>query len=144
MRRMPSGSWIVVVVVVASILAGACGGRPAPKPTATDEVIVQLEAELREAPDNGAVIYALAMLHDRLRHVDEAVRWLDRLATTPWDGGIDPADFGTLRAEAADRYDAARLAIERRWTAVPTARELVRVAERDLLPEGMERLADAG
>jgi hypothetical protein len=108
-------------------------------PAAADPAIAQLEAELAAEPSNAAVIYALAMIHDRRGRVPEALGWLERLAGTTWDAGVDPADFAHSRVQAAARYDAARIAIERRWVRAPRAREHVRIGERDLLPEGMER-----
>jgi sugar lactone lactonase YvrE len=136
-------SWLAIVVCACS--GGGGSSVPRRPEAAPDPLIAQLEAELRDHPDKLATMYALAMIHDRSGNADGAATWLDRLATTPWDGGLDPADFTTLRAEAADRFDAARAAIERRWVAVPTARELVRLrGDRDLLPEGMTRLPATG
>lgn len=129
--------WLLLIQL--SIVA-ACGHAPAPEraSVAPDEEVAQLEAELRATPVSGAVIYALAMRHDRLGHVADALSWLERLPET-WDVGLDPADFGHSRAKTAARFDSARVAIERRWVQAPRARERVRIGESDLLPEGMER-----
>ena len=123
----------------------ACGRAPATsKISPPDELVTQLEAELRATPGDGAVLYALAMRHDRLGRVAPALGWLEQLARTDWDAGLDPADFVNSRSRAAARYDAARAAIERRWRRAPRAREFVRIGERDLLPEGMERDPGSG
>lgn len=131
-RRVP-----VVAGVVAVVCAIGCGRGAAPAAPGAD-AIAALEAELRARPDDGAVLYALAMTADRAGEVDAALGWLARLAATPWDAGLDPADFERSRAQAAARFATAQAAVERRWIRVDAARELVRVGERDLLPEGME------
>jgi sugar lactone lactonase YvrE len=136
--------WLAIAICACS---GGGTGRSArgPEPAAADPLIGQLEAELRANPDKLATMYALAMLNDRAGDADAAATWLDRLAATRWDAGLDPADFATLRERAADRLATARAAIERRWVQKPTAREHVRVrGERDLLPEGMTRLPATG
>jgi sugar lactone lactonase YvrE len=138
---------VVSLAIVMCACSGGGGSPPrAPEPAAApDPLIAQLEAELRAEPDKLATMYALAMIHDRAGNADAAASWLERLGATPWDAGLDPADFTTLRAQDADRFDAARAAIERRWTELPTARELVRLrGDRDLLPEGMTRLPATG
>jgi len=132
--------------VIHLAFGAACGHAPATstQPAAVDDAVAQLEAELRASPTNGAVIYALATRHDRLGHVAEALARLEELARTPWDAGVDPADFVNSRARAAARYDAAQTALEQRWVQAPRAKERVRIGERDLLPEGMERDPGSG
>lgn len=133
-------SWLPIVLSVVVACGQAPGAAlPAKPPAVGDETLAQLETELQAEPANAAVIYALAMRNDRLGRVAEALRWLEQLAGTTWDLGVDPADFVNSRAQATSRYDAARIAIEARWGRAPTARELVRIADRDLLPEGMDR-----
>lgn len=119
----------------------ACSRPPAaPRSVPSDPLLEQLEAEHRAEPDNAAVVYALAMRSDRLGDGAAALRWLEVLAAMRWDAGLDPADFATSRAGLPERYAAAQTAIERGWVRAPRAREHLRVGERDLLPEGMERL----
>ena len=134
------------VLVVVLVLLAACARESAPaKPTPPpDPLLTQLEALLRTDPSDGAVMYALAWRNDRLERVDDALRWLEKIGTTPWENGLDPNDFPTSRARDAARFDAVRAAIERKWTPVPTARELVRIGDRDLLPEGVERHLQSG
>ncbi|MBP6843374.1 MAG: SMP-30/gluconolactonase/LRE family protein [Kofleriaceae bacterium] len=133
--RGPRAARLAGLVAVAC--AVGCGRGAAPAAPGAD-AIAALEAELRARPGDGAVLYALAMMSDRAGDVDGALGWLARLAATPWDAGLDPADFEQLRARAAPRFAAARAAVERRWVRVDAAREVLRVGERDLLPEGME------
>jgi hypothetical protein len=125
------------------MVVAACA-RPPAAPTsasaAPDPLVAQLESERRAEPANAAVVYALAMRNDRLGNATEALRWLDVLAGMRWDAGLDVADFATSRAALPDRFAAARAAVEASWVQAPRARALVRVGERDLLPEGMERL----
>jgi sugar lactone lactonase YvrE len=116
----------------------ACGPSPRASAPASGGAIAALEEELRGRPGDGAVMYALAMYSDRGGDVEGALVWLERLAATPWDAGLDPADFATSQAQAAARFAQVRAAVERRWLRVDGAREVVRVGERDLLPEGME------
>jgi sugar lactone lactonase YvrE len=123
------------------MVVAACAHPPAaPMSVVPDPLVVQLESERRAEPDRGAIVYALAMRNDRLGNAAEAVRWLDVLAGMTWDAGLDVADFATSRAALPGRFAAARVAVERGWRQAPRARELLRVGERDLLPEGMERL----
>lgn len=74
----------------------ACGRAPATsKRAAPDELVTQLEAELSAAPSNGAVIYALAVRHDRLGRVAPALGWLEKLAGTDWDAGVSSSRSGS-------------------------------------------------
>jgi hypothetical protein len=128
----------VFVVLSLSIAACASAPRPAPAAEAAGDPVAQLEEELRTRPGDGAVMYALAMYNDRAGDTGRALDWLEQLAATSWDAGIDPTDFATCSLREHERFDAARAELERRWIRVPGAREQARVAERDLLPEGME------
>jgi len=134
---MPSAARALI-----GLLLVACG-RPvpgAPAAAASDPVMAELTAELARGPARGAVLYALAKRSDQLGRVEDALRWLERLAATGWDVGLDPSDFATSAAKATARYGALREALAVRWTQRPTARERVRLrGERDLLPEGIER-----
>jgi sugar lactone lactonase YvrE len=131
----------ILISVVALV---ACARGPAAPTSPPDPLLARLEADLDKDPGNATLMYALAWRNDRLERVDDALRWLEAVATTSWDAGLDANDFPNSRARDAARFDAARAAIERKWTAVPTARELLRVGERDLLPEGVERHPQSG
>lgn len=110
---------------------------PSPKSPARGP-IEELELELQARPNDGAVLYALAMFSDRAGKVDGALTWLARLDRTPWDAGVDPADFTNAQARAPTRFAELRASIDRRSLIIPSALAVVRVTERDLLPEGME------
>jgi sugar lactone lactonase YvrE len=121
----------------ALVVLPACATPPPAAPKAAAGPIAELEAELRERPDDGAVLYALAMLNDRAGKAEEALAWLGRLAATSWDAGVDPADFLASRASAPERFAALRSSLDGKARTVKSAEAWVRIAQRDLLPEGI-------
>jgi hypothetical protein len=123
---------MLALLVALSLLDSPPTPSPAPGP------IQELEEELRRRPDDGAVLYALAMFSDRLGQVGEALRWLERLAGSTWDAGLDPSDFTRTTEGSAQRFAELRASIDRRSPIVASAREVLRVRQRDLLPEGLE------
>lgn len=103
-------------MTVALFLMTACGLAPRATTPAASGPVAALEEELRARPGDGAVMYALAMYSDRGGDAAQALVWLERLAATTWDAGLDVADFET--SGGRDDFAEVRARVERKWVRV--------------------------
>ncbi|HVQ30040.1 MAG TPA: SMP-30/gluconolactonase/LRE family protein [Vicinamibacteria bacterium] len=104
-----------------------------PPPTPAQEVD-RIRGFMAEAPGNGGVMYRLAQALARAEQADEAVRWLDAAL----DQGLDLDLADPAFASLADRSDFAELKVKTIGLApVSSSRIAFRIAESDLVPEGI-------
>lgn len=108
--------------------------EPAPKPHPLQETIDQLGRLAAAEPRNGAILYALAMFHDRAGQPDKALERLRELTRIGWDYALYHGDFPNTRERPEYREIAAQL--QAAMPKVHKARPAFTVRERDLLPEG--------
>lgn len=133
---------------------------PAPAATAMSPamspLIARIEGIGEVVPDEGAVPYLLAYLHvlalpspdedepgaaaaptaEAEAHRREAYRWLEALAASSWDLGVEARVFAPLADEPRYRELARRLT-ERVPEVTAGVTEVYRLGERDLIPEGV-------
>lgn len=130
---------------------------PATPATAVGSLIAQIEHMRATVPDEGAVLYLLAYLNAKaIAPADpatagaqqpgrsgperdyrrEAYRWLEELARSPWDFGLEERAFAAIASEPAYR-ELARSLGERVPVQAADAPIAYRLAERDLIPEGI-------
>ena len=86
-------------------------------------------------PQDGSIMYLLAYFNSEAGRRDGVYKWLDEIAKTPWDLGVDAADFKIVAEEP--RYQEIARALNGRVPTVADAPVAFRVAERDLIPEGI-------
>lgn len=108
---------------------------PAAPPSPHDGTIAGLERMHAAMPQEGAVLYLLAYFNAEAGRRDAVYRWLDELARLAWDLGIDDGDFKAIAAEP--RYQEIARALNPRVPTVAGAPVAFRLAERDLIPEGI-------
>jgi sugar lactone lactonase YvrE len=126
-----SGQRLASSFVLALSLLGEAAARAEEAPAARIE---RLEKILSNSPDNGGVMYRLAVVEARAgRHAD-AIRWLERAAATGYDFDItkEPA-FAALRKFEPFQEVARRQAKPPTHTSAPA----FRIPEPDLIPEGI-------
>lgn len=121
--------------------AAAPSAPPAPPaaasaaPSPHDDSIKGLEQIHAAMPQEGSVVYLLAHFNGEAGRRDAVYRWLDELARSPWDLGIDDADFKIIAAEP--RYRELARTLNGRVPTVADAPVAFRLAERDLICEGI-------
>lgn len=136
--------------------ASASEPPDAPAP-AVGSLIAQIEQLRATVPEEGAVLYLLAYLNAKAvapadpasaeaqrsarsgpedDHRRAAYRWLEELARSPWDFGLEERAFASIASEPVYR-ELARALAERVPVQAADAPIAYRIAERDLIPEGI-------
>jgi hypothetical protein len=128
---------IVAAVLAALVSAGRPASQRAPQqPQTSTPRVVELAQLLRQAPENPGVLLRYAKALAAAGRPNEAVRALDEAI----DLGLDPGDED-LRPFQASKGVRGITALLRKAAAarqvVSTSRVAFRVAERDLIPEGV-------
>ncbi|WP_052376815.1 SMP-30/gluconolactonase/LRE family protein [Chondromyces apiculatus] len=108
---------------------------PAAAPAPPDSPLKGLEQLHAAMPQDGTVMYLLAYFKGEAGDRDAVYQWLDALARSSWDLGLDDSDFKMVAAEP--RYQDLARTLNGRVTTVADAPVAFRLAERDLIPEGI-------
>ena len=126
-------------VLSSVLLTGLLGPPVAPSPTALpappSSKIARLESLLSGSPDNGSVMFRLAVACAEQGDRDRAVAWLEKATAlgSDFDLANDPA-LASLRTLSAFRQLEARA---RERPPVHSSRIAFRIPEPDLIPEGI-------
>ena len=120
--------------------AKAASDNPASEePAANDRqaaLLAELEQQLEDEPENGAILYVLARVAARQSDLDQALDLLERLAAlSQWDHPLDPDDFAPLADN--ERFTAVVAALRARAPAVTHGAVAMELDQIDLLPEGV-------
>lgn len=129
-----AGRGLLSAVLVAGLLGPAAAQTPPPLPTPAGSKIARLESLLSKSPDNGSVMYRLAVACAENGESDRAVAWLQKATAlgSDFDLANDPR-LASLRKLAAFR----QLEAQARQTPAHSSRIAFRIAEPDLIPEGI-------
>lgn len=125
---------LIAAVLVAGLRGAAAAQTPPPLPASATAKIARLESLLSTSPDNGSVMYRLAVACAENGERERAVAWLEKATAlgSDFDLDNDPA-FASLRQLAAFR----QLEAQARQSPAHTSRIAFRIAEPDLIPEGI-------
>jgi sugar lactone lactonase YvrE len=118
----------------AGLLGSAAAQTPPALPDSAASKIARLQSLLSKSPDNGSVMYRLAVVCAQNGEGDRAVAWLEKAVAlgSDFDLANDPG-LASLRNLAAFRQLEART----RQAPAHTSRIAFRIAEPDLIPEGI-------
>jgi hypothetical protein len=133
---MPLGARrLLSAVFLAGLRVWAAAQTPTALPASAASRIARLESLLSTSPDNGSVMYRLAIACAENGERDRAVAWLEKATAlgSDFDLAKDPG-LASLRSLAAFRQLEASA---RRQTPAHTSRIAFRIAEPDLIPEGI-------
>ena len=128
----------MVLAALTLTLAAAAAADPPPTPAQEAD---RLRGFMAEAPGNGGVMYRLAQALARAGQAEESVRWL----STALDQGLDLDLADPAFQSLASRSDFAELQVKTIGLApVGTSRIAFRVADKELIPEGIAWDAKTG
>ncbi|NMO14710.1 gluconolaconase [Pyxidicoccus fallax] len=124
----------------ASCRATAPATAPAPETPVTpapaaDPLLQGLTRLAQSQPDNPVLLYAVASRHAERGEGPQAEQWLKKLDALNWDHALEPGDFEAWSATPEFRALAQRFAS--REKPVSASQPAFRLAERDLIPEGI-------
>ncbi len=121
-------------LLVAGLVGPAAAQTPPAPPASAASKIAGLESLLSNSPDNGSVMYRLAIACAENGESESAVVWLEKATAlgSDFDLANDPG-LESLRKLAAFR----QLEAQARQTPAHTSRIAIRIAEPDLIPEGI-------
>lgn len=112
------------------VLLVACAGKSA----VDEETLTSLSRYHAESPDDPAVLYLLARVHDRAGDVKATLGWLRKLEAAGFDDALEPGDFSKALATAEGEALAERLA--KRARVVVRSEVARKISGADLMPEG--------
>lgn len=117
-------------ISLALLLLAACAHKPA----AGGEMVTLLSRYHAETPDDPAVIYVMARVHEQAGDVKAALVWLGKLEAGGFDDALEPTDFPRTLATAEGKALADRLS--RRARVVVRSEVARRISGEELRPEG--------